>query len=463
MKRSFFNLLLWLVISVFLFTIAFPTITLNINGENLRLKGWDPKDVNTNSVFQEFTFLPSLDLQGGQLATLNVDMENVPVEERDYKLKEVREIIYFRLLKTNPGYFEIHSSSDAASQTYQLHLKLPEKINEDFLNLLITPANLTFWVEDSEALAALDENEAVSDPFAGRKASSLTNDDIESVNVISDSRCYFSDPSTPRNFCLMLTFKPESKIDFLDALYASPTGQTPLLMVVDGIPIAVQAMGQFYSGSQPDRELMIYPGITDSWIATSVLGAIVSDRSLSTNVTISNMDTLEPLLGLNTLSNIKISLFAAVIASAVLLYIYFRKRSVSAILALVLFVIYDIALMKVFNLMLDLPLITGFMASLITFMFFIIFLLYRIRTYSKGGLGDEELFEVWEATKKNYRDLTLLVIIGAFVVSLMAPIFVINFYNGFGFGIIIGLFIFYFPLKHILGLFFNRDEKWSIF
>jgi hypothetical protein len=462
-KRSFFNLLLWLVISVFLFTIAFPTLTININGENYRFKGWDPRDVNTNSVFQEFSFLPSLDLQGGQLATLNVDMENVPQDQREAKLKEIREIVYFRLLKTNPGYFEIHSSIDQATQTYQLHLKLPEKISEDFLNLLITPANLTFWVEDSEALANLDQESAVSDPFAGRKASSLTNSDIESVRVISDSRCYFSDPNTPRNFCLMLTFKPEAKTSFLEALYASPTGQTPLLMVVDGIPIAVQSMGQFFSGTQPDRELMIYPGITDSWLATSVLGAIVSDKPLSTNVTISSMDSLEPLLGLNTLSNIKISLFAAVIACAVLIYIYFRKRSYAAILALALFVTYDIALMKVFNLMLDLPLIAGFMASLITFLFFMIFLLYRIRTYSKGGLGDEELFEVWEQTKKHYRDLSLLVIIGAFVVSLLAPIFVINFYNGFGFGIIIGLFIFYFPLKHILGLFFNRDEKWSIF
>ena len=462
MKKSLFNSLLWLVITIFLFTIAFPTLIINYNNATYRVEGWDPSDVNPSFIFPEFRFLPALDLQGGNIATLKVDLSSVEESQRDIKLNEIKNIIFLRLLKTNPGYFELHSSVNKENGEYNLLLKLPEKINESFLNLLITPANLMFWVEDSEMAGKVSEEEAQQNILAGRKMSNLTNSDIESVSVVSDARCYFNDAAAPRNFCIKVIFKPESKTEFLEALYASPTGQTPLLLVIDGVPIAVQAMGQFYSGVTPDRELLLYPGITDEWVATAVLAAIVSDTPIESSVSLTSVNTVEPLLGLNTLSYLKLSLISAVFAVCLLLAVYFRKRSLLAIAGLLLFLIYDIALMKVFNLVLDLPLIAGFLASLLLFLSFIIYMLYRIRTASKSGLEAEELESALEVVSKHYRNLTLIVVIGAFIISVFAPLFVISFYNGMGFGVIVGLILLAFPVKHLASLILLKGEKWYI-
>lgn len=463
MKKSLFNILLWLCISVFLITIAFPTFVINTDNASYRIKGWDPKDISQEFLLEDFTFLPSLDLQGGNIATIDVDLSGVNEEERETKLNIIRSTLYLRILRTNPGYFELHSSINKENEEYRLLLKIPEKINEDFLSLILTPGDMSIWMEDSETLSTLTDEQRNENPLAGRKPSAITNEDIESVDIVSDSKCYFNDANTPRNFCLKLIFKPESKSDFLATLYASSSGQMPLLMVIDGVPIAVQAMGQFYSGVTPDRELLIYPAVTDTWIATAVMSGILAYLPLEQNVTLGSIDTLEPLLGINTLTNLKLSLGVSIIAVMLLFYYYFRKRSLFAIIALILFVIYDIAFMKIFNLVLDLPLIAGFLSSLLVFLSFIIYMLYRIRSLSKGGLLAEELAAAYEQMRYHYRDVALAVVVGAFLVSMFAPLLVFNFYNGFGFGIIVGLIIIWFPIKYLIALIFLKDEKWRNF
>ncbi len=464
MKKSLFNVLLWLCISVFLLTIALPTFVINTDNVSYRITGWDPKDISSDFLLQDFTLLPSLDLQGGNIATLDVDLKDANEEEKETKLNIIKSTLYLRILRTNPGYFELHSSINKENNEYKLLLKLPDKINEDFLSLLLTRGEMSIWIEDSETSSTITDEQRQENPLAGRKPSALTNEDIERVDIVSDAKCYFNDANTPRNFCLKLTFKPEAKSDFLDALYASPSGNMPLIMLVDGTPLAVQAMGQFYSGVTPDRELLIYPALTtDTWISTAVMSGIINYLPLEQSVSLGSINNLEPLLGINTLTNLKLSLSASIIAVIILLYIYFRKRSYLIISSLILFVIYDIAFMKMFNLVLDLPLVGGFLVSLIVFLSFMIYLIYRIRTLSKGNLLKEEVESSYEQLKYHYRDITLAVVIGAFLVSMFAPIIVFNFYNGFGFGIIIGLIVIWFPVKHLIALIFLKDEKWKNF
>jgi hypothetical protein len=462
-KKSLFQSIFWFLLTIVFFTIAFPTLVVNFNNNLYRFRGWDPVDLNPEFLLQEFRFFPSLDLQGGNIATLSVDLSDVNEAERETKLEEIKNIIFLRLLKINPGYFELHSSFSAELQEYNLLLKLPEKIDENLLSILISPGQSVFWVEDTSITEEIPEEIAQQDPLAGRKATDLNNEDIASVTIVSDARCYFNDPSAPKNFCLKILFKPDSKSEFIEALYASPTGQVPLLLLVDNFPVAVQAQGQFYSGVTPDRELLLYTVVADTWLANAVLGSIVSDSSLDRNVSLTSINTIDPLLGINTLSNLKMAIFSALIAISVLLYIYFRKRSGFAILAIIIFLIYDIAFMKIFNLVIDLPLIAGFLASFLIYLMFIIYLLYKVRSASSKGLDHIELESAYETVKGYYRNLALVVIIGAFIVSILAPIFVINFYNGLGFGIIIGLVLIYLPIKQLLSVIFLRKEKWLNF
>jgi len=448
---------------VFALTIAIPTFIVNINNQNYKIRGWDPIDFNPNFLLSEFKFLPSLDLYGGSISTISVDMKDVPEEQKLTVLENTKNLLYRRLLKTNPGYFEINSMVNKEKNEYNLILKLSEKISGDYLSILISPANISFWVEDTQTSSTVTPEEAQNNPLAGRKASALTNEDIESVSVISDSTCYINDPSSPRNYCLKIIFKEASKNEFVAALYQSTSGQYPMMMLLDGYPIAVQSMGQFYSGVTPDRELVIYPGIIDTWLANSVLGAIISDQPIEKTLTIANTNTVEASLGADAMINIKIACALSLIAVIALIVFYFRKRSTLAISSIFIYGIIVVAIMKVFNLVLDLATILGAVAGFVMFLSFVIYLLYRLRTASKSGLIASEIESEFNYIKIAYRNITIAFIITTFIVSLFSPIFIINFYNSLGFGVILGYFIFANFVKNLLPILFLPKEKWQTF
>ena len=131
---------------VFALTIAIPTFIVNINNQNYKIRGWDPIDFNPNFLLSEFKFLPSLDLYGGSITTISVDMTDVPEEQKLTVLENTKNLLYRRLLKTNPGYFEINSMVSKEKNEYNLILKLSEKISGDYLSILISPADISFWV-----------------------------------------------------------------------------------------------------------------------------------------------------------------------------------------------------------------------------------------------------------------------------------------------------------------------------
>lgn len=463
MKKSIIKTFLLGLFVIFALTIALPTFILNINGQNFKIRGWDPIDYNPNFLLSEFKFLPSLDLYGGSISTIKVDMTDVAEDQKLTVLENTKNLLYRRLLKTNPGYFEINSMVNKEKNEYNLILKLSEKISQDYLSILISPADISFWVEDTETSASVTEEEAQNNPLAGRKPSALTNEDIESVSVISDSTCYVNDPNAPRNYCLKIIFKEASKNEFVAALYQSSSGQYPMLMVLDGYPIAIQSMGQFYSGVTPDRELVIYPGIIDTWLANSVLGAIMSDQPIDKTLSVVNTNTVEASLGANAMINIKIASTLSLVAVIGLLAFYFRRRSPIAILSILIYGVTVVAMMKVFNLILDLSTIMGAVAGFTLFLSFVVYLLYRIRTASKSGLVASEIETEFVFIKNAYRNLTIAFIITTFIVSLFSPIFIINFYNSLGFGVILGYFIFANFVKLLLPIFFLPKEKWQTF
>lgn len=463
MKKSIIKTFLLVLFVFFALSIAIPTFNINVNNQNYRIRGWDPKDFNPNFLLQEFKFLPSLDISGGALATISVDMTDVPEEEKFAVLENTKSILYRRIKKTNPDYFELNSMISKEKNEYNLILKSSEVLSKDYLSILVSPADISFWVEDTEKSATVTEEELQNNPIAARKPSALTNDDIESVSVVPGTNCYINDPNELRNYCISITFKEASKGEFIAALYSSSSGKFPLLMLLDGYPIAIQSMGQFYSGVTPDRELVIYPGIIDTYTANSVLAAIMTDQPFDKTLTISNTNTVEAGLGPNALLNIKIATGLSLLACIGLLVFYFRERSKLAIASVIIYGVIVVAIMKVFNLVLGLPTILGAVSGFLLFLTFIVYLLYRIRTASRSGLILSEVETEFEMLKINYRNLTIVFIITAFVVSYFSPIFVINFYNSLGFGVIIGYFIFTNFVKILLPIFFLPKEKWQTF
>lgn len=445
-----------------LLAVAIPTITLKISDNYYRIRGIDPKDFDSNLIISEFSFRPSLDLQGGKIQTFKVDLSSIDQGKRKEELDSIKNIVFIRLLQSRMFNFELNTLVNDANNEYKLVIKYPNNIDENLLKVIVTPGEISFYADDSLNTGALTAEQKQNLPYGERAVTNLTNADIEAVRVMSDSRCYFSDPTTPRNYCLNIIFKESSKTKFINALYKNPTPKVPLLVVIDGAPVAVQTGGQIFNPSNPGRELLAFPVVDDTLTSTSVLASLMNSTPITAYVEQEKIDTISPLIREDILTLVKISLLSAVIISSALIIFYFRKRSILAILASITFVITNIAVMKMFNLILDIPLIIGFILAYTLFMVFVINLLYKYRTLSKGSLLADEVIVNFENHRTEYRNVTLLITAVAFVMTFFGTVFAISLFTSFAFGIILGLSIMYVAFPVLLPLIFLKSQKWQI-
>ena len=464
MKKSILKAVLLFVLILVLFSIAIPTIVFKWGDGYKRIRGIDPQDFNKDAVIKEFTFRPSIDLQGGKIVTFNVDMSSVEISNRKDNLENAKDIIFSRLINSRISNFELNSLVNEEKNEYKIILKFPNNINQDLMQVLITPGNISFYADDSlnQTDNASDPNSTQNKPYGNRIITSLTNTDIESVKVVSDARCYFNDINTPRNYCLAIQFNQGSAKTFQSALYNNPTPRIPLLVVIDGAPVGVQTGGQIFNPTTPGRELLVYPVVDDTWFSTSIIGSLMNTTPLTSVISQEQINDLKPLLQENILTTVKVSLLVAFTLGDILILIYFRKKGSVAVIASVIFLIINIAFMKIFNLILDLPLIFGFMLSYSLFMSLIIGFLFRIRTASKSGLVEDEIMSNFDNLRFEYRNLALIIILVSFVMSVFGTIFSVSLYTGFTFGVILGFVIIYYAFPIVLPIIFLNSKKWQI-
>ena len=445
-----------------LLAIAIPTITLKISDNYYRIRGIDPKDFDSNLIISDFGFRPSLDLQGGKIQTFKVDLSSIDQSKRKDELESIKNIIFVRLLQSRVFNFELNTLVNEANNEYKLVIKYPNNIDENLLKIIVTPGEISFYADDSLNTGSLTAEQKQNLPYGERAITNLSNSDIEAIKVMSDSRCYFSDPKTPRNYCLNIIFKDSSKTKFINALYKNPTPKVPLLVVIDGAPVAVQTGGQIFNASNPGNELLAYPVVDDTLASTSVLASLMNSTPITEYVEQEKIDTISPLIQENILTLVNLSLLSAVFISSALLVFYFRKRGVLAILASATFIVSNIAVMKMFNMILDIPLVIGFILAYSLFMVFVVNLLYKYRTLSKSALVSDEIVSNFEIHRTEYRNVTLMITAVAFVMTFFGTVFAISLFTSFAFGIILGLSIMYIAFPVLLPLIFLKSQKWQI-
>lgn len=457
MKKSIFYLAFIGIITIVALAIAFPTVIVNINGEYRRIRGLDPIDFKSNFIVEQYGFQPGLDLQGGKVITLDLDMTKVPAEQRELEFARAQEILFTRFTYTKIGDFSISSlkNKDKPDQ-YQIMIKLPAYVENDLLSLLVSRGQVNIWAEDPNSTI---KPEDIKSPFDGRKATEITNEDFAQVSVVSDSRIFLSDAGKPNNFGLKVTFKNESFSKFVNALYSVPRETLPMMVVLDNVPIAVKASGQLFSQLNPGNELLLYTVVPDVSIYNSALAAVMQTPTIGEPISISGTADFSPALGVNALSKIKVSLLTAFVLSQVFMLIYFRKRGWFNVLSMGIFLIWSIALMKMFNVTLNMPLISGFLVALVAFSTFIIIISYRIRTKFKGNITGDELQGVYNQSNSEFRNLFILVIFFALVLNIYGLDFMKQFATGLGFGMSAGLLMMLAGVKTLLPAIFLAKNK----
>ena len=134
MKVSVFNITLTVFLSAFALAIAFPTLIIRINNDYYKIRGIDPQDLNAKYVVKEFTFQPAIDVQGGNIITLDVDMGTIADVEKDTEFQRIKDILFTRLTYANFGDFELTSLVNKNEGKYRIILKLPNNIPTELVN-----------------------------------------------------------------------------------------------------------------------------------------------------------------------------------------------------------------------------------------------------------------------------------------------------------------------------------------
>jgi len=341
------QLFLIAVLALVALVVAIPTISFTYKEKSYEITNPNPTDLNLQLIQDSFSYKPALDIQGGSKVVYDVDLTTYE-GDKVQKFQQVEETIARRMALIGLRDFEFTSFYNLEDDVFQLHLTTPEELETTLVQVLSSPGNLDVLVDDPEAPQDPEaETASITD---GRKSSGITNDDILSMSVISDSRIYSGDPETPNNFGLEIVFKPEAKQKLQLALLSNISTGTPLIFSLDGSFVALQASGYYMDPYQDHDRILLYTTLVDSKLNNAVLGAVMSSPSLDTVVVANPAVGVNPTYGNDALQNTKLITIALIGFMTLLTFVILRKKSLYVIMASFIFAVVNIALHKILNL-----------------------------------------------------------------------------------------------------------------
>ncbi|HRN85924.1 MAG TPA: hypothetical protein PK863_01210 [Candidatus Dojkabacteria bacterium] len=388
--KSKLQLFLITILALIALVVAIPTVSFTYKEKSYEITNANPTDLNLQLIQDSFSYKPALDIQGGSKVVYDVDLKTFE-GDKVQKFKQVEETIARRMGLIGLRDFEFTSFYNLEDEVFQLHLTTPEELETTLVQVLSSPGNLDVLVDDPEAPQDPEaETASITD---GRKSSGITNDDILSMSVISDSRIYSGDPETPNNFGLEIVFKPEAKQKLQLALLSNISTGTPLIFSLDGSFVALQASGYYMDPYQDHDRILLYTTLVDSKLNNAVLGAVMSSPSLDTVVVANPAVGVNPTYGSDSLQNAKLITIALVGFMTLLTVVILRKKSLYVIMASFIFAVVNIALHKILNLNLSLSLI--FATQLIVTIFILeqIITVLRVNKFENKSKLLEEYIE----------------------------------------------------------------------
>lgn len=384
------QLFLVTILALVALVVAIPTISFTYKDKSYEITNPNPTDLNLQLIQDSFSYKPALDIQGGSKVVYDVDLTTYE-GDKVQKFQQVEETIARRMALIGLRDFEFTSFYNLEDEVFQLHLTTPEELETTLVQVLSSPGNLDVLIDDPEAPQDPEaETASITD---GRRSSGITNDDILSMSVVSDSRIYSGDPETPNNFGLEIVFKPEAKQKLQLALLSNISTGTPLIFSLDGSFVALQASGYYMDPYQDHDRILLYTTLVDSKLNNAALGAVMSSPSLDTVVVANPAVAVNPLYGSDALQNAKLITIALIGFVTLLTVVILRKKSLYVIMASFIFAVVNIALHKILNLNLSLSLI--FATQLIVTLFVLeqIITVLRVNKFDKKSKLLEEYVE----------------------------------------------------------------------
>lgn len=459
MKRSRFRLFIAALVLILAAVIALPSIVIKVGDDNIRIRGFDPLDLNSAFVTQRFELQPSLDFQEGQVSVFDVNLAPIPRSQRLEYLTRIRNIVFTRIQRSGLSDFELDSLHNHDIDSYQLILHSATKIDSSLLALLTRTGELSAWVDDPNIDRNLATEEDLQDPFYGRNQTGISNEDIESATVISDSRIYLFDPSRPSNYGIRLNYREESAPMYVAAAQQSSNSTSPILYAIDNEPIAFQSPGQIYDFLNPGRTSLLVTLADDSYRVNAIIASVLSTPKLDFSVSLISSETVAPRYGSITLQILQVSGLVLLTLMIALLSFWYKKHARFIAVALISLSIINLALAKVFGLTLSLSMILGLLVGYFAFVLFLVNAIRYIQDKTANGITKEELQQVYSDSLGSIRNSSIIIIFLILVSQTYGIISVVHFGNGLGFTLVSAILTLMIIIRPLLPELYLRPSK----
>lgn len=305
------------------------------------------------NIEKDFSLRRGLDLEGGTTVTLLADMKDVPSASRDQALESAKEVIERRVNLF--GVSEPVIQTAKVSDEYRVIVEIPgvTDVNQA-VSLIGTTAKLTFWEEGASGSAQLEsQNEDVplyAPIFLGEnpRPTNLSGSDLEKTDIVFD-------PNTGAP-TVQLSFTPEGAKKFAEitkrnvnkrlgfaldnVMIDAPYVQTPIL---DGNAVI---SGEFSLEQAKNLNLQLNAG------ALPVSLSVLEQRSIGATL---GQESLQKSLVAGALGFFVIVVFMIGI---------YGRLGIMASIALIIYVLINLAIFRLIPVTLTLAGIAGFILSI---------------------------------------------------------------------------------------------------
>lgn len=275
---------------------------------------------------QRLFFRQGLDLQGGSSIVFRADMSKIDSAQKENALNSAKTVIEKRV--NLYGVSEPVVNTVITNGDYRINLELPGVDVSQAKSIVGTTAELSFWEQ------VLTPSEDGATPSATLKRTNLSGNDLKNTNVTFD-------PNTGQPQ-VQLVFTNEGAKKFADI-----TGRNigkPLAIILDGQLIQSPVVNQQIFGGNA----VISGGFTTE--QANALSTELNAGALPVPLAVLYENSIGPTLGQSSLQKSLFAGFLGFVTIVVFMSILYGRLGIVASLALVLYVLINLAIFKLSNL-----------------------------------------------------------------------------------------------------------------
>ncbi len=320
-------------------------LNLNFDSSNLNL------NLGPVKVQKNLEYKLGLDLQGGTRLIYQVDMKDIPEDQRNDAFEGARSTIERRV--NFFGVSEPSIQSIKLPDDYRIIIELPGETDiEQTLSLIGTTAELSFWEEGTDPIATAEAALyplGLTNIYSNKPLKTkLTGKELESAKVV-----YGSSDGTPQ---VQLNFTSEGTRQFAD-ITKKNVGK-PVAIVVDTFAISAPVV------QQPilNGDAVISGGFTPEM--AKGLAIQLNSGALPAPLKLIGQSTVGPSLGIESLQKSLLGGAIGLISLIIFMVVIYKKEGMVATIALLIYTIIILFIFKVIPITLTLAGIAGFILSI---------------------------------------------------------------------------------------------------